>query len=52
MKNVAGLTDLIFAGLIAILTVNPLDLSGQVLPAPKLEIPLYDGTAPGSEDWD
>ena len=23
-----------------------------MLPAPKLEIPLYEGTAPGSEDWD
>jgi hypothetical protein len=34
------------------LPVNPLDISGQDLPAPKLEIPLYEGAAPGSEDWD
>lgn len=31
---------------------NPSDLSGQDLPAPALEIPLYEGVAPGSEQWE
>ena len=52
MKNTAGLIHLIFMGIIAIFIVNPLDLSGQDLPVPALEIPLYEGVAPGSEDWD
>jgi hypothetical protein len=52
VKIASGLTNLIFVGLLAMLPVNPLDISGQDLPAPKLEIPLYEGAAPGSEDWD
>ena len=52
MKNSMGLTPMLFIGMIAMLTANPLDLWGQDLPSPAFEIPLYEGAAPGSEDWD
>ena len=37
---------------LAILTVMALPLKGQALPEPALEIHLYEGVAPGSEQWD
>ena len=52
MNNSMGLTPVLLVGIIAILTTYPLDLWGQDLPTPALEIPLYEGAAPGSEDWD
>jgi dienelactone hydrolase len=42
----------IITGIIAILIGNFLTLWGQDLPSPALEIPLYEGAAPGSEEWD
>lgn len=46
------MTHMFFMGIIAILIWNPFDLSGQDNPSPALEIPLYEGAAPGSEEWD
>ena len=46
------MTHMLFMGIIAILIWNPFDLSGQDNPSPALEIPLYEGAAPGSEEWD
>ena len=43
---------MLFLGILAILLGNPLDVLGQDLPPPALEIPLYEGAAPGSEEWD
>ena len=46
MKKVATFVFLTFlAGMV-------FSVSGQTLPEPVLEIPLYEGVAPGSENWD
>jgi acetyl esterase/lipase len=42
----------IFTGILAILLGNLLTIRGQDLPSPALVIPLYEGAAPGSEEWD
>jgi acetyl esterase/lipase len=52
MKKDTRLSYLTFVGIIAMLMANPLDLRGQELPAPERVIPLYEGTAPGAEQWD
>ncbi len=52
MKNTRGLPHLIRLGIVVLIIANPTRIWGQELPAPALEIPLYEGAAPGSEDWD
>jgi acetyl esterase/lipase len=52
VKFSTGLNHTLFGGIISILLGINLNLSGQELPAPAQEIPLYKGAAPGSEDWD
>ncbi len=41
-----------FTSILCMLTMCAVSLSGQTLPEPALEIPLYEGVAPGSEKWD
>ncbi len=42
----------IISGIIVILIGNLMTLLGQDLAAPALVIPLYEGVAPGSEEWE
>ena len=52
IKHPGGFSPVLFMGIIAMLIGNPSALLGQDLPTPALEIPLYEGVAPGSEEWD
>ena len=52
IKNARGFLPVLIMGIIAMLIGNSSNLSGQDLPSPALEIPLYEGAAPGSEEWD
>ena len=47
-----GYISILFLGILALLMGFPSDSIGQDLPPPALEIPLYEGAAPGSEEWD
>lgn len=44
--------QLLLSGIIFTIKGIPSALWAQDLPAPAEEIPLYEGTAPGSEEWD
>jgi len=52
IKIARGFSPVLFIWITALPIGNPSDLWGQDIYSPALEIPLYEGAAPGSKDWD
>ena len=52
MRNPFRFKRICVCGIITVFTGLTMLLPAQGLPPPELEIPIYTGVAPGSEEWD